>query len=91
MSLNEKYEVVIDEKNYILGEDNCDYFENDIDEPVIGIDVSHILNLLREGKEVSFDLEYYDEACENCKAGIKEKAKYFEFLECHFYLFTKEN
>ena len=91
MNLNEKYEIVIDEKKYVLGEDNCDYFENDIDQPVIGIDGSDILGLLKEGKEVNFNLEYYDEPCENCLAGIKEKLKYFEFLEYHFYLFTKKN
>jgi hypothetical protein len=91
MNLNESFEIVIDGKNYALGEDNCDYLENDIDEPVIGIDSSNILNWLKEGKEVNFNLEYYDEPCENCLAGTAEKLKYFEFFEYHFYIFTKKN
>ena len=91
MNLNEKYEIVINEKNYVLGEDNCDYFENDMDQPVIRIDSSNILSWLGEGKEVNFNLEYYDEPCENCLAGTKEKLKHFEFFEYHFYIFTKNN
>ena len=36
-----------------------------------------------------FDMEYYQEACPECLAGVKEKQKFFGFLEYHFYILTK--
>ncbi|MFH5796872.1 DUF3785 family protein, partial [Clostridium perfringens] len=33
---------------------------------------------------------YYQEACPECLAGVKEKQKFFGFLEYHFYVFSKD-
>ena len=30
------------------------------------------------------------EACPKCLAGVKEKEKFFPFLEYHFYIYTKD-
>lgn len=86
----DNYKFVFNEKNYELKLDNCDELLNDEEYPVTGIDNSKILTLLNQGKEVNFDKEYYEEICPKCKAGKLEKAKYYRFLEYHFYIFTKD-
>ena len=48
------------------------------------------LRLLNQAEDVDFDLEYYQEACPECLDGVKEKQKFFGFLEYHFYIFTKK-
>lgn len=78
------------DKAYELGESNLDYFLNDEEKPVTGIDREAIIKLLLEAEEVSFSQEYYDEACGNCLHGRAEKQKYFKFLEYHFFIYTKE-
>jgi hypothetical protein len=85
----EHFKFVFNEKSYELSNDNCDYILNDEEKPVMEIELSDILNLLNHAQEVQFDLEYYDQPCDNCHAGKKEKAKAFKFLEYIFYIFTK--
>lgn len=80
-----------DDKEYMLEENNCDYFANDEEKPVAGISREDVLNLLKNCEEVDFGLEYYDQPCNNCFHGIKDKAKAFKFLEYHFYIFTRNN
>ena len=86
----EKYKFVFNEKEYELGEDNCSYMIIDEENPVSGIELEDILELLNQGQEVEFGVEYYDELCEECLAGKEEKAKNFKFLEFHFFIFTKK-
>ena len=51
--------------------------------------------MLNEADDVDFDIEYYQEACPECLAGVKEKQKFFGFFYffCHFipsnFLFIK--
>ncbi len=80
-----------EDKSYELREDNLTAFVNDQEQEVQGIYESLVLELLENYNEVDFKAEYYEEPCEECKAGIKEKAKHFDFLEFHFYIFTKDN
>lgn len=40
--------------------------------------------------EIDFDTQYYKEACVECLDGVKEKQKFFAFLEYHFYIYTKD-
>lgn len=87
----EKYRFIYKNKEYELGEDNCSYVINDEENPATGIERSDILELLGQQETVDFDLEYYDQPCQNCKAGKKEKDKYFKFLEYHFFIFTKKS
>lgn len=86
----DKYAFVYNGKEYELGEDNCSYVINDEEHPVTGIGKETVIDLLRQGKAVEFGPEYYDQPCENCLAGKKEKTKYFKFLEYHFFIFTKK-
>jgi hypothetical protein len=86
----EIYKFVFNDKTYELNEGNCDDFLNDETVPVSGIELSNVLELLNEGEEVNFTLEYYDQPCSNCLAGKAEKEKYFKFLEYFFYIFTKD-
>ena len=58
--------------------------------PVYGITTSDIIEILNKAENVDFDIEYYQEACPECLAGVKEKQKFFGFLEYHFYIFTKD-
>ena len=79
-----------EEKEYILNDENFDELVNDEEKPVENIDKNTILELLNNSsEEIIFDEEYYMEACPKCLAGVKEKEKFFPFLEYHFYIYTK--
>jgi hypothetical protein len=84
-----KYSFVYNSKEYELAENNCRYVISDEEHPVTGIDKSDVLELLCRREAVDFDIEYYDQPCQNCQAGKIEKNKYFKFLEYHFFIFTK--
>lgn len=86
----QNYKFEFNNRTYELLEENYDYFANDEEYPVNGIEKDQIIALINEADEVNFDLEYYDNPCDKCLAGKKEKAKVFKFLECHFFMFTKE-
>ncbi|WP_018589338.1 DUF3785 family protein [Terrisporobacter glycolicus] len=80
-----------DEKEYILNDENFDELINDDDKPVKDIDKDMIIELINNSlEEIIFDEEFYIEACPKCLKGIKEKEKFFPFLEYHFYIYTKE-
>ncbi|RDY24478.1 DUF3785 domain-containing protein [Romboutsia maritimum] len=84
------YKFSYDEKEYTLEEVNCSSLINDEEKPVKDINVSSIMEILNESEDIDFDIEYYQEACPECLAGVKEKEKFFPFLEYHFYIFTKD-
>ena len=68
-----------EDTEYILNANNCSELINDEEKPVKGINVDSILNMLNESRCVDFDIEYYQEACPECLAGVKEKQKFFGF------------
>ena len=84
-----EYKFTYEDKEYVLSEKNCSELINDEEKPVRGIEVDDILNILNEAEEIDFDIEYYQEACPECLSGVKEKQKFFGFLEYHFYILTK--
>ncbi|MPM99557.1 hypothetical protein SDC9_146749 [bioreactor metagenome] len=84
-----EYKFNYEGKEYILSKKKCSDVINDEEKPVKGISLDKILNILNESNEIDFDIEYYQEACPECLAGVKEKQKFFGFLEYHFYIFTK--
>ncbi|MGL4913149.1 MAG: DUF3785 family protein [Romboutsia sp.] len=84
-----EYKFNYEGKEYLLCTSNCSDMVNDEEKPVKNISVDNILNMLNEANDVDFDIEYYQEACPECLAGVKEKQKFFGFLEYHFYIFTK--
>lgn len=84
------YELNYNDKKYLLNEDNCSGLINDEEKPVKGIDIRNIIDILNNSDKIDFDMEYYQEACPECLAGVKEKQKFFGFLEYHFYIFTKK-
>lgn len=83
------YKFNYNEKEYILSQESCSGLVNDDENPVKGIEISDVIDLLNSSDKVDFDIEYYQEACPECLAGVKEKQKFFGFLEYHFYIFTK--
>ncbi len=85
-----EYKFTYNDIEYILNEKNCSELINDEEKPVKGITVEDILSMLKESESTDFDIEYYQEACPECLAGVKEKQKFFGFLEHHFYIFTKK-
>ena len=87
----DNYKFTFKDKTYELSKENCLYLMNDEENEVKGIDASEIIELISQWPEVSFDLAYYDEPCEKCLNGKKEKLKAFNFLEYHFSIFTKKN
>ncbi|WFD12087.1 DUF3785 family protein [Tepidibacter hydrothermalis] len=87
----EKYTFEFDENSYNIDMDNCMKDENNKINLLDGLKHEEIIGLLKQQKNIDFDLSYYDQACQNCLNGVKEKAKYFKFLEYYFYAFTKNN
>ena len=85
-----EYKFTYEDIEYILNEKNCSELINDEEKPVKGITVENILSMLKESESTDFDIEYYQEACPECLAGVKEKQKFFGFLEYHFYILTKK-
>ena len=86
-----EYKFSFDGKEYILGEDNLEYFANDENQELNGIELNKILELLANSDEVDFQNAYYESCCSNCKAGKEEKKKVFDFLEYYFYAYGKDN
>ena len=84
------YKLKFREKEYELSKNNCSGLINDEEKPVSNIDLDEVLRLLNQDENIDFDLEYYQEACPECLAGVKEKQKFFGFLEYHFYIFSKD-
>ena len=84
-----EYKFNYEDTEYVLNANNCSELINDEEKPVKGITVDSILNMLNEADDVDFDIEYYQEACPECLAGVKEKQKFFGFLEYHFYIINK--
>lgn len=85
----ESYKFVYNDKEYVLDENNFGYMLNDEEKPVAGIERDDVLRLLAGSESVAFDVDYYDQPCQSCLAGKKEKEKAFRFLEYHFFVFTK--
>ena len=83
------YKFNYDDIEYTLSQENCRDLIYDDEKPVSGISVSDIIDILNKADSVDFDIEYYQEACPECLAGVKENQKFFGFLEYHFYIFTK--
>ena len=69
------YKFIYDDKEYLLKEENCSALINDEENPVQGVSISKIIDILNEAEEVDFDVEYYQEACPLCLEGVKEKKK----------------
>jgi hypothetical protein len=86
----ENYKFVYNNKKYELGEENYCCIINDEEHPVTGIERSEVIELLQRQETIDFDIEYYDEPCQNCLSGVEEKNKYFKFLEYHFFIYTKK-
>lgn len=85
------FKFIFDEKEYILEDENFDELINDDERPVKNIDKDMIIELLNNSlEEIIFDEEFYIEACIKCLKGIKEKERFFPFLEYHFYIYTKD-
>lgn len=84
------YKFNYEDKEYLLNEENCSELINDEEKIVSGISIDNILDMINNAEDIDFDVEYYQEACPACLAGVKEKQKFFPFLEYHFYIFTKD-
>ena len=85
------FKFTFDEKEYILNDDNFDELINDDEKPVENINMEMIIKLLNDSsEEIIFDESFYIGACPKCLVGIKEKEKFFPFLEYHFYIYTKD-
>ncbi|MEG2936023.1 MAG: DUF3785 family protein [Clostridium sp.] len=75
------------ENEFVLGEDNLAYIDN---EEVENFDLKEIVDLLNEtSEEVDFDYEYFADKCDECGGGKTLDKKHYGFLEYHFYIFTK--
>lgn len=84
------YKFNYNNKEYEINEENLKYILNDDDEPVEGVDLDLICDLLSNSSYVDFGEEYYTAKCEDCGYTIEELPKFFPFIEYHFYIFTKD-
>ena len=78
------------EKEYILNEQNLEYFVNDEVNPIMDVNEEKIIEILNNSDKVDFSKAYFDLPCENCKAGLEEKKKFFDFLGFNFYIYAKD-
>lgn len=78
------------EKEYILNEQNLEYFVNDEVNPIMDVNEEKIIEILNNGDKVDFSKAYFDLPCENCKTGLEEKKKFFDFLGFNFYIYAKD-
>ncbi|MFR5563415.1 MAG: DUF3785 family protein [Clostridium sp.] len=78
------------EKEYILNNDNLEYFENDEVNPLDDINEEKVIEILNNAENVEFSKAYFDLLCSKCKAGVEEKKKFFDFLELNFYIYAKD-
>lgn len=86
-----EYKFNFEGKEYILDVDNLEYFANDENEELEGIDYKKVLEILNESNEVDFQNAYYETCCSKCRWGKEEKKKVFDFLEFYFYVYGKNN
>ena len=78
------------EKEYILNEENLEYFVNDEVNPIVDVNEERIIEILNNSDKVDFSKAYFDLPCENCKTGVEEKKKFFDFLGFNFYIYAKD-
>ena len=78
------------EKEYILNEQNLEYFVNDEVNPIMDVNEEKIIEILNNSDKVDFTKAYFDLPCENCKTGLEEKKKFFDFLGFNFYIYAKD-
>ena len=78
------------EKEYILNEQNLEYFVNDEVNPIMDVNEEKIIEILNNSDKVDFSKAYFYLPCENCKTGLEEKKKFFDFLGFNFYIYAKD-
>ena len=83
------YKFSYEGKEYTLDTEKLGGFFNDEETPIEGIDENTILNILEKGRDISFSKAFYSLPCEECKDEKFEKKPAYEFLEFHFYIYTK--
>lgn len=86
-----EFKFTFGDKEYSLREDNLDYFVNDEVNPINDIDEKKIIDILNSAENVEFSKAFFDLPCENCKEGVNEKKKFFDFLGFNFYIYAKDN
>lgn len=86
-----EFKFTFDDKEYSLREDNLEYFVNDEVNPINNIDEKKIIDILNNAENVEFSKAFFDLPCENCKEGVSEKKKFFDFIGFNFYIYTKDN
>ena len=84
-----EFKFTFDDKEYILNEDNLEYFVNDEENPIKDIDEKRIIEILHNSDNVEFAKAFFDFPCESCNEGVAEKKKFFDFLGFNFYIYTK--
>lgn len=86
-----EFKFVFEDKEYKLDKNNLDYFINDEENPIKDIDEKKIIDILNNSEEVEFTKAFFDLPCQDCKSGVEEKKKFFDFLGFNFYIYTKNN
>ena len=85
-----EFKFKFEDKEYILTEENLEYFANDEETPIKNICEEDIINMMNNNSsEVDFAKAYFNLACENCQDGVADKKKFFAFLEYLFFIYTK--
>lgn len=85
------YKFIYDNKEYTLDKANLNSFFNDEVNPISDINEDNILDMLCNGRNVQFSKQFYSLPCEECRTENSEKKKAYDFLEFHFYVYTKDN
>lgn len=84
-----EYKFIHEDKEYVLTEENCEGIFFADENVVTGLSEDIILTALNEGEEVTFTNEYYSSKC-SCDTQ-EQINKSYRYIECHFYIYTKDN
>lgn len=86
-----EYKFNFENKEQVLNEEGFLEIINDEENPIEDLSIELIFDLLNNAnKELVFERAYYEDCCSECNYK-KGEEKVYPFLECQFYLNTKDN
>lgn len=71
-----EFKFTFDDKEYILNEDNLEYFVNDEENPIKDIDEKKIIEILHNSENVEFTKAFFDFPCKTVMRELLRKRSF---------------
>ena len=85
-----EFKFTFDDKEYILNEDNLEYFVNDEENPIKDIDEKKIIEILHNSEKCwIYKWHFWISLVKTVIEGVAEKKKFFDFLGLIFIYIRK--